>query len=645
MKKLNITAIILLLTTSAIHGKENKTPKHLTLWNIDPTTGMVDSLDASDIDTSIINYHQRHNPVYERSIASSHLGNIGSPFQDKIYFNRDSQEEFIFLNPYSLYKTSIDEFILYNTSKPFADIQYTNGIGGTRQNENRIKGKFATNVNDKFCLGLQGDVIFGQGKYAEQSTRLMDFGVFTSYNGNRYSNHNIITFNNFKNYENGGIKDDRYITHPKSIESNKKIKTKEIPVNLTKNYNWIQGINLYTNHQYHLGKDLAIKNDSLNSDSITYTYVPIVTLSLSAEYGNYARKYSANQLSDWYQKDTSLLFKNKVNDPYQFENLKTSFSAILNEESSKTNFGSAIYIENEGRWYKGSENGDTSKLKREFQDDFIVGAKLFKKNDDFFHFYTDVNVVALGSSIGTTSAEGGIEFIVPLKDDYTLELGLDANFSYANQSALLDNYNSTYFEWNTPLDKEIVTGIQGSISIPDAGFNTFIGFENTKNKVFWNQQALPDQTNKNIQILQVSANESYEIAGFGFDVKATYQLSSDQTIVPLPSWSLYGNIYYTNTLFKLLTFQLGIDCYYNTTYFAPAYMPATGQFYNQQEVLIGNYPEINLYLNCQIKNARFYLAYINFNSGVFGGNTRFNVPHYPLNPGMFKFGISWTICH
>ena len=71
-------------------------------------------------------------------------------------------------------------------------------------------------------------------------------------------------------------------------------------------------------------------------------------------------------------------------------------------------------------------------------------------------------------------------------------------------------------------------------------------------------------------------------------------------------------------------------------------MPATGQFYNQQEKLIGNYPEMNVYLNFHLKRVRFYLAYMNFNRGLFGGDTYFNVPHYPLNPGMFKFGLSWT---
>lgn len=642
LKKVGLVILSLFLIAITIFAKEENIERHIALWHIDTTTGIADSLDVTALDTALINFHQRHNPVYQRTIASSYLANIGSPFQDKIYFNREPLEKFIFLDPYSLYRLKLSDYTFYNTTTPFADIQYTNGVGGVQQGEDRIKGKFTVNANDKFNLGFQGDLIFGRGKYASQSTKQVDFGIFTSYNGIRYTNYNIASICNFKNYENGGIKDDRYITNPESIGVYKNIKSINIPVNLSNNSNWLRGINLYTNHQYHLGKDLIVRLDSMNADSIVYKHVPISTLSFSTEFGHYARKYTANSFSNWYGRDSSFLFKDKINDSIRYENLKTSFSVIFNEEASKTKFGFAAYVENECRWYKGYANRDTSKLARTFEDDFIVGAKLFKKNGDYFRFDVDGNIVALGTSVGSFSVEGGVEFSIPLKNDYYIDLGVDGNISYANQSLLLDNYCSTYFEWTTPLDAELVAGVTGELSIPKAGFEAFVGFENTKNKIFWNQQALPDQTNKNVQILQISASESYEIFGFGFDAKAVYQLSSNQSIVPLPTWSLYGNIYYTNKLFKVLTFQLGVDCYYNTAYYAPAYMPATGQFYNQQEKLIGNYPEMNVYLNFHLKRVRFYLAYMNFNRGLFGGDTYFNVPHYPLNPGMFKFGLSWT---
>jgi hypothetical protein len=36
------------------------------------------------------------------------------------------------------------------------------------------------------------------------------------------------------------------------------------------------------------------------------------------------------------------------------------------------------------------------------------------------------------------------------------------------------------------------------------------------------------------------------------------------------------------------------------------------------------------------------LKYQHWNNNLFGNNEYFAVARYPLNPGMFKFGISWT---
>lgn len=94
-------------------------------------------------------------------------------------------------------------------------------------------------------------------------------------------------------------------------------------------------------------------------------------------------------------------------------------------------------------------------------------------------------------------------------------------------------------------------------------------------------------------------------------------------------------------LSQVLLTQVGVDCRYHTAYYAPAYMPATGQFHNQDAVMVGNYPFMNAYANFHLKRMRFFVMYAHV-SRLFAEPRYFSAPHYPMNPAMLKVGLSWN---
>ena len=68
------------------------------------------------------------------------------------------------------------------------------------------------------------------------------------------------------------------------------------------------------------------------------------------------------------------------------------------------------------------------------------------------------------------------------------------------------------------------------------------------------------------------------------------------------------------------------------------------QFHIQDEasrVEIGNYPIISAYANFHLKRTRFFVMMSHVNCGM-GNSNYFYVPHYPLNQGVLKMGISWN---
>jgi hypothetical protein len=89
----------------------------------------------------------------------------------------------------------------------------------------------------------------------------------------------------------------------------------------------------------------------------------------------------------------------------------------------------------------------------------------------------------------------------------------------------------------------------------------------------------------------------------------------------------------------VLTIQVGADMRYNTAYYAPRYLPATGVFYTQDDYEVGNYPYINAYVNCHLKQARFFVQYNHLNSEM-GSNNYLVLPDYALDPSFLKIGVS-----
>lgn len=104
--------------------------------------------------------------------------------------------------------------------------------------------------------------------------------------------------------------------------------------------------------------------------------------------------------------------------------------------------------------------------------------------------------------------------------------------------------------------------------------------------------------------------------------------------------SIYSNMYLKAKIVDELTLQLGVDAHYHTSYFAPGYEPALLQFYNQREREIGDYPIATVYANMHLKQTRFFLMFYNVAPKVLKENDSFTLPGYPVNPFIFKLGLS-----
>ena len=225
--------------------------------------------------------------------------------------------------------------------------------------------------------------------------------------------------------------------------------------------------------------------------------------------------------------------------------------------------------------------------------------------------------------------------------DHPVSLSADGSIKNQHPDYFLDNYVSNHFIWGNHFRNEYKTLVRGNLTIPALGFEAHVGVENLSNLIYFNTAALPDQYSGNVQVLSLNLKQHLGAGILNWDNDVVYQLSSNQNVLPLPDLSVLSDLYLKFTLSKVLHSHLGIDCRYNTAYYAQAYMPATGLFYNQKELKIGNYPFMNAYANFHLKRMRFFIMYSHL-SRFFVQPNYFSAPHYPLNPAIVKVGLSWN---
>lgn len=148
------------------------------------------------------------------------------------------------------------------------------------------------------------------------------------------------------------------------------------------------------------------------------------------------------------------------------------------------------------------------------------------------------------------------------------------------------------------------------------------------------------QSSSPITVLTAEVNQDLTFGPLNWETQLTWQKSTKQDVLPLPSINVYTNLYLRFKIAHVLHCDFGADMRYFTKYAAPDYFPSLGQYTvqaNDDKVKIGGFPLVNVYFNFKLSRARFFAMMSHIN----GGKNYFFTPHNPLNGRVFRFGISW----
>jgi hypothetical protein len=600
--------------------------------------------DTVAVDT-LSNGYQIHNPIFKESIAQNWLGNMNSAYQSMIFDEQQRHYGYMFYNSFMSYLPQPHEIYFYNTKTPYVNLTYHFG-GPKRRSEEAISAMYTQNINKDFNVGFQYQLNSSIGLYQGQKAENQNFKFWSSYNGNRYNMHMAFIYAKIENQENGGINLGEAERDFNDLEPD------EIPVNFQSAYTNINNLQFFYNHSLSIG-NISVRN---TKDS-TVNELPVSTVFHTLKFDQGKREYKINDLENYYITDTPYypnIYRDstQTRDSTTYNNLVNTFQIKFNEEAnSLLKFGLRAYITNDIMNYKfpgqtswrfdeNNKGIPTYKTRDTTLVNTAIGGQIFKNLGDNFWWNAGVKLYFQGYRAGDSEITGSLNSRFRIRKDTA---GFFANGGiYLRQPELFENqYFSNHLQWNEDFNQVKNVRIRGGIRIPTRRLELSGGANILTEHIYWTESGLPAQTSTVIQVLNARLKKHFILGRIHSVNDVVAQYTSHDEYIPVPSLSLYNSTYYQNTLFQVLHFQIGVDVRYNTEYYAPMYMPATGQFGNQRNEKVGNYPFVDAFANLQLKRARIYVKFDHVNEG-YPGDPYYTAYKYPGNPRSLKFGVSWN---
>lgn len=500
----------------------------------------------------------------------------------------------------------------------------------------------AVNTSPQFNFALNYRGMRSLGKYVNQRSNTEATKLSFTYKtkNERYKARAHYTAQLVENQENGGITADGIVSFqtgdPDFLERS------VLPIRLRSAENTLNGKRSHFYHQY----SLAQPKDSMG-----------IQWTLGQSLTNETKFYAYND------SNKSSYFGERLNDAAVNDWVKHAYLNHRIETHLKAPFLGELRvgIENYKSQYFFRET--TDEVVSTGPDEYEISPMYLNAQWNFtwkgFDWISSFNKTLSGTDLSdcfSTSAR----FTFPNKG-YVL-----AKFDYRNRMPDFNfiRYKSAYthYNWYNPnLENEKIAGLTLQLSHPVLG--TISGnVQRLENYTHYLQSPtqIEEETQLPIDQFLVSVQQAgsvmtylkvrYEghytfLKKFALTNTAQYQnvsSASDELALNVPEWNLRSTLSFSSDLFKKALFmQAGVTGTYFTKFTADTYNPLLGDFVRQNDIMIGDFPRVDVFVNAKIQQTRLYLKYEHLNAS-FTGYDYFSAPNYPYRDGILRFGLVWN---
>lgn len=607
--------------------------------SINITYRYLDSLRRNNLDSSINDFSR----YYVVPSDYQYLGNNGAaafPLIFKPYLKAGFDPGF---HAFDVYKFTFENTKFYKTNRPFSMLSYQLASG----KEQMLKAGHTQNPSPRINVGFDYRLITAPGFFVTQNTNHNSYRLFGSFQGKRkrYQASTIMVGNNIRASENGGIQNDTLLADP-----NRKDRF-SVPVNMGNSAeyrrnpfvttvstgNTYKDFNFFLRQSYDLGKRDSV---AINDSTTEYLFYPKLRIQHTLTTSNNRYRFSdviadSSLYQDWYRitlRDSIDSFKVEENwtiisndfSLYQFPDTKNP-SQFLMAGITLQNMKASNAAGDE-KFYNLFLHGEYRNRTRNKKWDILLKGELYANGLNNGDYLVQANLERyLGKKWGTLKL-------------FFYNVNRTPSFVFDNRSAFHLGVDNNFNKENT-----ISFGAAASNSWIDLSFQNHL----ISNYTYFENYVDAAQYSKVINVLQGSASKKIRLAKrWSWYAELALQVTDQAAPVRVPLVYTRNRIAYEGRFFKNLYLHTGVELRYYSSYNANNYSPVTGQFTQQNEVLIKNRPDIHAFLHFRIRGFAGFLRAENLNTMSFENGfgfvkNNFAAPHYPTQGFIFRFGIQW----
>ncbi|MBQ3709424.1 MAG: hypothetical protein II887_01835 [Bacteroidales bacterium] len=650
MKRI-VTTILSLLACIAAMGQTLKTDS--TLVTFYPTNFDSISLSAPHyLDTST--FHANHfNPLENNHTLYSTLSNVGLAHH-AMRFEASKPIGFDMAIPtFSQLIQTDKDLKTYLSLLPYSKIRYVMTAGDKEQH---LNFQFGRQIYQGLYLSFEYDNHYSPGAYtnnkADNNYCWVNF-LYTTQN-QRYRALAYWFRNKIDVQENGGIcYDSVYTNHQES--DNSVILTN---LNNASNYAIVSGAGFQ--HYFNLLPQFktntvtstdTIKNDSISpvttTDSITPRRFTLGRINHSFAYQRNKLFYNETSGALPFYAPYDTLLKNRTTDTTIIHKYHNSFTwNSLGYQKYSDNVPFYLYAGIDYDFYKIKHYDyleDSTFTDRTHSQVILHGGVIM----NLFGLTTitgHAQLVTLGYQIGDFDLRGQWRQRFGKQENHwgkDLTVYFDIDLKRQSPTWFETQYYSNHFRWENDFHAAtyLTMDLHGQYKFLHAGVkNTTVN-----DFIYFGTDARPTQHDGIISISEIYGSASTTLWRFQLEGFFSLNYVSNKDVLHLPAFQSRLKVSFAQPIFKRAAIlQPSITLNYFTKYYADAYMPALRTFYLQNDVLIGNYPFVDLALAINVKQADLFVQYSNMFL-LTGNYNSFIAPHYPMRDSKIFFGINWRL--
>jgi hypothetical protein len=655
VKKITFTILILFLWIVSFAQSQRNDSTSVIFYPISFDSITLNSPSHTDTAT----FHANNFDILNRDLTIySTLSNIGLAHRPMRFYVSPMTGFNMELPAFAQYIKTEKDLKTYLSLLPYSEIRYVMSIGNKEQH---LNFKFARQFEKGLFLSFEYNINSSPATFFNNKSNNNYFWINLLYTtkDQRYRALAYWFRNKIEVQENGGIIDDIvYIEHQESDNS-------AILTNLSNASNYIKvsgaGFKHYLNLLPQHKTTQVTLTDTLAMDSIPRLVADSITSTIVVDSVS-TRKFTFGRINHSFAFQRNQLFYNETSADVPFY---TPYDTLLNTATTDTTivqiFHNSLYWNSLG--YQNYSNDvplyvfagidyDIFNIKRyDYLDEKVIKdqshSQVSIKGGIIINLFKSTTItgkaklVTLGYQIGDFNINGQWRQYFGTRERNFGKLTVDFDMKRQSPTWFESKYESNHFRWDNDFHPAtyLIFGANYHYKI----FNVGVKHTTINDLIYFNQQARPEQYVGFTSVSELYGDVKVALGRFKIEAFLTLQKASNESIIHLPLFLGKLKFGYEQPLFKkATTLEPSITVHYFTKYYADAYMPALRTFYLQNEVLIGNYPFIDLTLAINIKKADIFLQYSNMFL-LTGNRNSFIAPHYPMRDSRFFIGVNWRL--